>query len=306
MIDCHEDIRRYHAHRVALTHEQDRQLRKRRDTNRERVTHALKRKHAPEPERFVSQGSHAMGTVVQEPNNAYDIDDGVVFARESLRGPRGGRITALAARKLVRDAVDNGSFARAPETRKHCVRVFYNDGPRVDIPVYRRSSTWNGETYELASTDWKPSSPEGVNAWFEACVQHHMAGGRPYFRELIRLVKSIGKNRPSYSLPSGFVLTVLVNECYSSGQLRLDVALHELMASVYRRFSYGNQLGCLMVRHPVVNENLIDVRDTGKNHQTPRPPGKEPFEPETSPFAGLHAVGRTKSLEESVAYGLFQ
>ena len=126
----------------------------------------------------------------------------------------------------------------------------------VDIPVYRSTTDWIGnDKYELASVDWKDSDPEGVNRWFREWVKAKKAGGMENSRELIRLLKSICKNRPSYTtLPSGFVLTVLVQECYQSSDGRLDIELRELIEAIHRRLDNN-----LMVAHPVVSgEWLID------------------------------------------------
>ena len=256
MENCDKDIRAYHDDRVRLTEGQKKKLRDRRDANRERLRRGLKKNEDPAPVKSVIQGSYAMGTVIQEPDSAYDIDDGVVFTAKSLIGPKGAPKTALDARKMVRDAVDDGSFKTDPEIKTNCVRVYYDDGPHVDIPVYRSTTDWVGDDkYELASVDWKDSDPEGVNKWFREWVKAKKAGGMEYSRELIRLLKSICKNRPSYTtLPSGFDLTVLVQECYQSSDGRLDIELRELIEAIHRRLESD-----LMVAHPVVaGEWLID------------------------------------------------
>lgn len=228
MKDCDKDIRDYHDEHVRLTEDQKKKLRDRRDANRGRLRRGLKKNGDPAPTKSVIQGSYAMGTVIQEPDNAYDIDDGVVFKAESLIGPRGAPKAALDARKMVRDAVDDGSFKTDPEIKTNCVRVYYDDGPHVDIPVYRSTTDWIGnDKYELASVDWKESDPEGVNRWFRKWVKAKAAAGMAHSRELIRLLKAICKNRPSYTtLPSGFVLTVLVQECYQSSDGRALVNSH--------------------------------------------------------------------------------
>ena len=234
MKDCNSDIRDYHRDQVALSRSQRQELKDRRDSNRDRLRSGLKKNEDPEPKRSISQGSYAMRTVIQEPDNAYDIDDGVVFTKESLKGPRGGDKSPLDARKMVRDAVHSDSFATPPEVKTNCVRVYYNDGPHVDIPVYQELEDWLGNTsYELASTEWKKSDPEGVNDWFKGWLNRKKDNGQKHSRELIRLVKSICKNRQSYSLPSGFVITVLIEECYTLGHERLDLDLrHVIRAGV--------------------------------------------------------------------------
>ena len=75
------------------------------------------------------------------------------------------------------DAVDDGSFKTDPEIKTNCVRVYYNDGPHVDIPVYRSiTDGFGNDKYELASVDWKESDPEGVNRWFREWVKSQGGG----------------------------------------------------------------------------------------------------------------------------------
>ena len=256
MKNCDNDIRDYHREQVSLSASQRQKLKDRRDSNRHRLRSGLERNEDPEPKRSVSQGSYAMRTVIQEPDDAYDIDDGVVFTKESLRGPKGGEKSPLDARKMVRDAVHSDSFATPPEVKTNCVRVYYNDGPHVDIPVYREVEDWLGNaSYELASAEWKKSDPDGVNDWFKDWLKGKRDSGQNHSRELIRLLKSICKNRPSYSLPSGFVLTVLIEECYATADERLDLDLRDIMRAAYDRLRLN-----LWVSHPVVEgEWLIDA-----------------------------------------------
>lgn len=260
MKDCDKDIKGYHGDRVALTEKQRADLRARRDANRRRVVNGLEANDDPLPEEFVIQGSYAMRTTIQEPGNDYDIDDGAVFSEESLEGARGADMSALGARKMVREAADDGSFKRPPEIKPNCVRVFFNDGPHVDVPVYRRL-TGSGD-FELAGPDWKESDPKGVNSWFRGCLDRHRTAGRMQFREVIRLLKSFCKNRPSYALPSGFVLTVPSEECYWDPDGRLDRAVRDTLVSVRNRLRSD-----LTVRHPVVNEWLIGSDDDSKTRK---------------------------------------
>lgn len=101
---CDKDIRACHDERVRLTESQKKKLRDRRDANRERLRRGLKKNGDPAPVKSAIQGSYAMETVIQEPKDAYDIDDGVVFTAKSLTGPRGTPKTALDARERLVEA----------------------------------------------------------------------------------------------------------------------------------------------------------------------------------------------------------
>lgn len=260
MENCDSDIRAYHRERVALTPDQRQEMTDRRESNRGRIRRGLEKNDDPAPTRFVEQGSFAMRTVIQEPNRAYDIDDGVAFTEESLRGPLGGEKSSRDARTMVCDAVHSDSFKTPPEVRTNCVRVYYNDGPHVDIPVYRSREDFLGRTYyELAGAEWKRSDPDGVNAWFQDWIRRTNANAQQHSRELIRLLKSFCKNRES-SLPSGFALTVLITECYHSTHRRLDMDFREIIGAVYARLRSN-----LWIQHPVVaGEWLIDADSENK------------------------------------------
>ena len=260
MRNCSHDLLDYHRDKIQLSSNQKAQLRDRRDANRGRIRDGLNNAGIPQPQKFVSQGSYAMQTTIQEPENDYDIDDGVVFNMESLRGPRSANKTALEARQMIRDIVDDGSFKTPPEIKTNCVRVFYGDGPHVDIPVYRETSA--EQHYELASADWKESDPEGVNGWFKDESNLSGADGRIQIRQIIRLLKACCVARQSYALPSGFVLTVLILENYVGFDERLDRALRNVMEKVRDRLNNS-----LYVRHPVVDESLIDSQSSSKTEK---------------------------------------
>jgi len=158
MKDCHKDMIAYHNQDVTLPEKEQSEMRDRRNANRRRLKDGLKRDEEPSSIGCRSQGSYAMRTMVQDPDRDYDIDDGVYFDKDDLKGPQGGDKTATDAKEMVREALDDGSFKRPPERLKNCVRVYYNAGYHVDIPVYRRITDINGQGveetwYELASTD---------------------------------------------------------------------------------------------------------------------------------------------------------
>lgn len=155
MFDCSKDVRAYHDQDVTLPKSEQDAMRDRRESNRTRLRNGLASAGKPAPIEFVSQGSYAMKTMVRDPDNDYDIDDGVYFRKEDLVGDRGAEMTSLQARQMVRDAVDDGKFKKPPEVRSNCVRVFYEKGYHVDLPVYRRviTKTAIGDEvhYELAA-----------------------------------------------------------------------------------------------------------------------------------------------------------
>src|SRR5207244_11839985 len=120
-----DDVLAYHGERVTLPRGDRTEMRGRRNANRDRLKKGLREAGKAAPREFVSQGGYAMKTMVQHPENDYDIDDGVYFDKAVLIGQRGAEMSPLQARQMVRDALDDGSFKTAREVRKNCVRVYY-------------------------------------------------------------------------------------------------------------------------------------------------------------------------------------
>lgn len=265
MFDCAADVLGYHNENVTLPQPERTQMRERRDANRDRLKKGLKNSDRPAPEEFNSQGSYAMKTMTQDAEKDYDIDDGVYFTKEQLVGERGAEMSALDSRKMVRDALDDGSFKTPPKLHTNCVRVQYEAGYQVDVPVYRRVTTKNGNDevvhYELASSEWKRSDARDVTSWFDLENQKQSPdeqNGRQ-LRRITRLIKKFAKSRSSWKLQtlSGFGITTLVIECYSKNADREDSALHDTMKAIRDRLNID-----LSIKHPVTpGENIVGDDD---------------------------------------------
>jgi hypothetical protein len=269
MFDCAKDVLAYHDERVTLPTAEQTNMRDRRNANRERLKKGLREKGKPAPLEFASQGSYAMKTMVQHPAKDYDIDDGVYFAKSALVGDRGAEMSALQARQMVRDAIDDGSFKKPPEVRKNCVRVYYKAGYCVDVPVYRRVTTkdaWGRETMhnELASSVWKRSDARDVSKWFEGenTRQSPDATNGRQLRRVVREIKKYSRSRESWTnqILSGFGITKLVTECFHADTAREDRALYETMKAIRNRLNFS-----LVVQHPVTpNETITKGSDDAK------------------------------------------
>lgn len=256
MFDCSKDIRAYHDQDVTLPQTEQEAMRNRRNSNRDRLRKGLEAAEKPAPIEFVKQGSYAMKTMVRDPDNDYDIDDGVYFQKDHLVGERGAEMTSLQARQMVRDAVDDGKFKRAPEVRSNCVRVYYEKGYHVDLPVYRRvvtSTSWGDEIhYELAaSSGWKRSDARDVSDWYKD-KRTESADGRQ-LRRINRVLKKYARSRLSWrgSILSGFGISVLVTEKFRQNN-REDCALYDTMVAIRDRLNWE-----LQIAHPVTPGDYI-------------------------------------------------
>jgi hypothetical protein len=269
MFDCADDVLAYHDDKVTLPQAERTEMRRRRDANRDRLKKGLKDAKKPAPREFVSQGSYSMKTMTQHLAKDYDIDDGVYFAKEVLVGDRGAEMSALQVRWMVRDALDDGSFKAPPEVRKNCVRVHYEAGFHVDVPVYRRVTTkdvWGNESYhhELASSDWKRSDARDVTEWFEDENDQRSPdtdNGRQ-LRRMVREIKKYARSRDSWKgqILSGFGITKLVTECLRGDAGREDKVLYETMKAMRDRLNWN-----LVIAHPVTpNETITNGTDDAR------------------------------------------
>lgn len=259
MYDCSKDVRAHHDQQVTLPDAERRAMSKRRNSNRDRLNNGLAKATRPLPTEFVSQGSYEMRTMIQHPAKDYDIDDGAYFDAAVLVGPRGGTMSALEARQMVRDALDDKTFKTPPSCRKNCVRVDYDAGYHVDIPVYRATTTtdWSGRettTYELASSSWIVSDARDVTKWFNAeMLRLSPADDTHQLRRIVRAIKKFARSRDSWSsqILSGFGITKLVTQCFH-GDAREDLALYNTMQAIRDRLNLNMQ-----VDHPCTPNTSI-------------------------------------------------
>ena len=271
MYNCHKGILAYHNDEVTLPKSEQDEMRERRDANRTRLENGQERNGEPARSECKSQGSYAHRTMVQHPDKDYDIDDGVYFWKGSLVGPKGGNKTAHDAKKMVQTALQDNRFKRQPEVRTNCVRIYYDVGYHVDVPVYRKvksKNPWTDEEttqYELASSEWKVSDPAQVTRWFtdENIRQSPDATNGRQLRRMTRLVKAFARSRESWRprIATGFMITTLiVEECYRPNLDREDTALYDTMVAMRDRLNRN-----LEIRHPIVpGENLTKGSQEGR------------------------------------------
>ncbi len=167
-IDCNKEMKGYHADKVTLLNDAQKEMRDRRDNGRTRLRNGLTKADKPHQKEFSSQGSYAMKTMVQDDDCDYDIDDGVYFEQDDLKDAEGNHLGAREARQRVRNALKDDRLAYDAVVKTNCVRQKYPEGYHIDIPVYltiRSKDIWGNEVveYELASgDDWVKSDARKV------------------------------------------------------------------------------------------------------------------------------------------------
>lgn len=245
--DVHKDLNSFYDDHVRLGAERRKKLASQRDACLARLKTGMrllgeKRSTTYRSyERSIGQGSYAMHTLNQHPNDEYDIDEAVVFLGDDLP------TTALEARKRVADALleAGGNFRLEPEARTNAVTVWYADGSHVDLAIYREVSDGIfglGTKLEHAGADWGARDPMAITNWFNGKVDDLSPGllaavREQQLRRVVRWVKSFARSRASWSLPGGMILSALAVESYRPDSQRDDVALYNTLVALKTRLA---------------------------------------------------------------------
>jgi hypothetical protein len=260
MFNAHNELNKFFNENVKLSGQQQSEMRQKRNANRDRLDSGLEKNDSPKKKRNIIQGSYKMKTMIQRTNNDFDIDDGAVFNRDSLKGAKGGDKSALDARKMVADALQDDRFNQQPKSLKNCVRVFYNEGYHIDVPVYREYVKDKETILELASTDWKASDPDQISDWFEQQVRDKSpTNDNTQMRRIVCLLKKWGKSRSSWNLPNGLIFSVYTADYYYSRENRDDEALVTVLNGIKSRLQWDKTV-----------PNPIDTTEdfaTGREHK---------------------------------------
>ena len=264
MFNCSAQLFNYYKDDVRLRMRDRDEMRDRRDTNRKRLDAGLKKNELPTPLLYKSQGSYAMWTMVQSPENDYDIDDGVYFPVADLTSAEGLGLSSREAKQRICNALTDERFNRQPEVKDNCVRVFYEKGYHVDLPVYRLIYDENGNSWpELASTSWVRSDARDVTTWFNEVNKKKSpdsSEGRQ-FRRIVTLLKAYSLSRNDWKgrILSGFGVTALAEECYVAAEDRDDVSFFETMVTMRKRLLTSTEIS-----HPVTPGQYISSIFDGK------------------------------------------
>jgi hypothetical protein len=270
MYNTSKQILGYHDAEVTLQSTERSKIRGRRDANRARLKGRLAEAEKPTPIGMHTQGPYAMHTMAQDPEDDYDIDDGVYFRKEKLVTPSGAEMSALAVRQMVCGVLQDERFAVQPSVLKNCVRIYYPEGFHVDVPAYRRievPDSWTGKTnyiYELASSEWRQSDPREVTRWFKRQNKYHSMDYENtdgQFCRIVRLLKKFARSRSSWKsqTATGLMITKLVDECYCLYPDRDDLTLFETMKAIRWRLEASES-----IPHPTIPRETVTRGEDGR------------------------------------------
>lgn len=266
-INCHKEIKGYHANKVTLSNDDQAEMRERRDNGRTRLKNGLTKASHPLPDEFSSQGSYAMRTMAQDDAYDYDIDDGVYFSKEYLKDLNGDHLGASDARKRIRDALKDDRLTYDAVAKTNCVRQQYPEGYHIDIPVYRTirsKDIWGNEVieYELASgDDWVMSDARKVTRWYNDAVGSELKAGQSdtsQLRRITKLTKKMARSRVAWKkkTASGICISKLVVDHFVARLDRDDDALRDTWTAIKTQLVFSQQIS-----HPISDKNLAEEGD---------------------------------------------
>lgn len=217
--------------------------------------------------KFHPQGSSEMRTTINpliqydESGNSiikYDTDDGVYFIKTKSEHNKRA-INTL--HDWVYQAVD-GYTNQTPIKKATCVRVVFNDGHHIDLPIYYKEE----DLIELAhkNNGWIESDPKAFYEWFN---EEKKAKYR--LEAVVRCLKSWKnykeQNNSNLKLPSGFELTILATENYYDVD-NLDESFRKTVEAIYNTLSKLNGFKCIRPTTPKGEDVFANYSETRKNN----------------------------------------
>lgn len=269
-IDCNKEMKGYHADKVTLSKTDQDEMRGRRDNGRTRLKSGLIKSGHQLPKELSSQGSYAMRTMVEDDQCDYDIDDGIYFEKDDLKGANGAYLSPLEARTRVKKALKDDRLAYDAVVKTNCVRQKYPDGYHIDIPVYRimRSLDKGGNRiveYELASGDvWVKSDARAVTRWYNDAIGQELKTGETDYsqtRRVTKLTKKMARSRVVWKgkTTSGICISKLVVDHIVVISGRDDDALRDTWKAIKTKLDITFQID-----HPVLHgKKLSEWNDDG-------------------------------------------
>lgn len=262
MFDLHKEMNEFYSDHVRLSEDEKKKLAEYRDINLKRLKAGLDKLGEENSVTYQyyqyhrNQGSYAMGTLNQHPDNDYDIDVAIIFKKDSLPS------SASDARNRIADAMKKGggNFLKDPYARTNAVTIVYAEGYHIDFAIYREyQDQYNNTIIEHAGPDWTIKDPIEITTWFNQRVQdlspRKELGATVetnQMRRIVRLLKVFAKSRSSWSLPGGMIISALVAECYQPDYHRDDVSLYNTMVAIRNRL-----LVCTQVTNPVDPQQML-------------------------------------------------
>lgn len=238
--DCMSDLNTLYNNfneKIKLTSSKTDSLKRGRDAIREKIKSNFSDNGRNKP-KFRMQGSFAMKTTINPiGEDEYDLDDGVYLQGygdlEQTDWPE-----ADDTHDWVIQATD-GHTKSDPENKTSCVRVRYEAGYHIDLPIY----IVKDEICYLADKNqgWIESDPKAFKDWFISYVRDYPLSYGEQLRRTVRYLKA-WRDYCGVDIAS-ITLTILATNHFSSYSGRDDKAVAQTVDNIYTALS--SNFSCL-------------------------------------------------------------
>jgi len=224
MIDCSKELEQYWNEKVKMPQKKYEELIEKRDNRLKKIESEIKndKKIDLKIVEKIHQGSCRMKTLIQQ-NEEYDIDMGIVFDSENLK--ENNKTHPNTIKEYILKKLKDDRFAKEPEKKKNCIRIYYKDNFHIDMVIYKKEN----DIYYLASNEWEESNPKNINKWFD-----EEKSQKQYLKKIVQLLKKWSKSRESWNMPSGLIFSILAAECYDYRD-RIDESFYYTLKNIFNR-----------------------------------------------------------------------
>ena len=216
MANCHELFSTFNDELKILSSKKEKMITSK-DNLRKVIRDHFSNNHPNYTPTFYIQGSYKLGTSIRNKEDHCDLDDGVYFKSNP------DNVTGTTLQNWVYDAV-TGVTAATPTHKSKCIRVDYQAGYHIDLPVMVfDNSTDDHPMLAVKNEDFKTDDPKEFVDYYKKHKTDQMT-------RIVKYLKSWCDHKRE-SMPSGLSMTVLALEHYQSNE-RDDIALKFILIEI--------------------------------------------------------------------------
>lgn len=222
MADCNKEFSQF-LEKIQLGKTKIEHLRISRDALRERIKTYYKDKGENIPD-FLGQGSFKAHTCINQVNEDYDIDDGVYL--QHLPKNKNDWPKTETFHDEIKEAVKDHTD-QPPEDKIACVRVRFKKEYHVDLAIY---GEFEEKTYlaRKGNEQWEENSPRLFTEW----ILDKVKSQGEQLRNVIKYIKKWAYYNGWIDTISGFFITILVGNHFSTASERDDLALSNTLVNM--------------------------------------------------------------------------
>ena len=208
MANCHELFSTFNDELKILSSKKDKMITSK-DNLRKVIRDHFSNNHPNYTPTFYIQGSYKLGTSIRNKEDHCDLDDGVYFKSNP------DNVTGTTLQNWLYDAVA-GVTAATPIHKSKCIRVDYQAGYHIDLPVMVfDNSTDDHPMLAVKNDDFKTDDPKEFVDYYNEHKTQQMT-------RLVKYLKSWCDHKRE-SMPSGLSMTVLL---WSTTRVTRGTTLH--------------------------------------------------------------------------------